>query len=67
MKGHFFINLKVGEENYFSVEKNNKGIREWEEIYLNNPDAEEFKVYATDNNGQSYSLIYSVYKRKIGF
>lgn len=67
MKGRFLINMKIGEEIFFSSEKNLKGVCEWEMAYEENPNAEEFKVYEKNNDGLTYSLIHSTYKRKIGF
>lgn len=67
MKGRFLINMKIGEEIFFSSEKNLKGVCEWEMAYEENPEAEEFKVYEKNNDGLTYSLIHSTYKRKIGF
>lgn len=67
MKGRFLINLKVGEDIFFSSEKNLKGVCEWEITYNENPKAEEFKVYERNNDGLTYSLIHHAYKRKIGF
>ena len=67
MKGRFLVNVKIGEEVFFSSEKNLKGVCEWEMAYEENPNAEEFKVYEKNNDGLTYSLIHSTYKRKIGF
>ena len=67
MKGRFLINMKIGEEVFFSSEKNLKGVCEWEMAYEENPNAEEFKVYEKNNDGLTYSLVHSTYKRKIGF
>ena len=67
MKGRFLINMKIGEEIFFSSEKNLKGVCEWEMAYKENPEAEEFKVYERNNDGLTYSLIHSTYKRRIGF
>ena len=67
MKSRFLINLKVGEDIFFSSEKNLKGICEWENTFNENPKAEEFKVYERNNDGLTYTLIHYAYKRKIGF
>lgn len=67
MKGRFLINMKIGGEIFFSSEKNLKGVYEWEMAYEENPKAEEFKVYERNNDGLTYTLIHSTYKRRIGF
>ena len=67
MKNRFFINLKVGEDIFFSSEKNLEGVSDWENIFNENPQAEEFKVYEKNKDNLSYTLIHYVYKRKIGF
>lgn len=67
MKSRFLINLKVGEDIFFSSEKNLKGIYEWENTFNENPKAEEFKVYEKNSDGLTYTLIHYAYKRKIGF
>ena len=67
MKTNYMITLKVNDDVFFSTEKSTKGICEWEMAYEANPDAEEFKVYEKNPDNLTYTLIHSVYKRKIGF
>lgn len=66
-KMKFMVSLKVKDEMFFSVEKNLKGVAEWQNAYENNPEAEEIKVYAQNPDGLTYSLMYQEYNRKIGF
>ncbi len=67
MKKTYLINIKIGEQNIFSLETKEKEVKEWEEAYNANPEAEEFKVYLKRKDLDCYSLIHSTYKRKIGF
>ena len=66
-KTAFMVSVKVGDEVFFSVEKDLQGVAEWQLAYENTPDAEEIKVYEQNSDGLSYSLMYKDYNRRIGF